>query len=115
MIWQSDSLKIIRSFPEQVRYDVGVELMRIQSGMNPIDWKPVRSVGQGVREIRVQYRGQYRVFYTAKFAESIYVLSAFIKKTQRTPKAEIQLAKRRFREVIRSRNRRMGAISHDPG
>ena len=71
VIWQRDSLKALQSFPAKVKHDVGVELMRVQSGLNPIDWKPMPSIGQGVREIRVQYRGQYRVFYIAKFDEAI--------------------------------------------
>ena len=82
---------------------MGVELMRVQSDEDPIDWKPMTSVGPGVREIRVQYRGQYRMMYIAKFEEAIYVLSVFRKKTQRTPKAEIDKAKARLREAIRSR------------
>jgi len=103
MIWQSDSLKTLKGFPEQVKHDFGVELMRIQSGLDPIDWKPMPSIGKGVREVRVQYRNQYRLVYVAKFEEAIYVLSAFIKKTQRTPRAEVDKAKERLREVIRSR------------
>lgn len=103
VIWQSDSLKKIRSFPEQVKHDLGVELMRVQSGLAPLDSKPMQTIGRGVREIRVQYRGQYRVFYIASFDEAVYVLSAYIKKTQRAPKTEIDLAKQRLREVIRSR------------
>ncbi len=67
--------------------------MRVQSGLNPVDWKPMPVIGQGVREIGVRYRSQYRVFYIAEFSDAIYVLSAFIKKTQRTPKAEIDLAR----------------------
>ena len=103
VIWQSSWLKILQSFPEQVRRDVGVELMKVQGGLNPVDWKPMPSVGQGVREIRDRYRSHYRVFYIAEFSDPIYVLSAFIKKTQRTPKAEINLARQRLRTVIRSR------------
>lgn len=103
VVWQSDSLKTLQRFPAQVKHDIGVELMRVQDGLNPLDWKPMASVGTGVREIRVQYRGQYRVFYIATFEEAVYVLSAFHKKTQRTPKAEIDLAKKRLREVKRSR------------
>ena len=104
VIWQSDSLKTLQNFPVQVKYGVGVELMRVQQGEDPVDWKPMQSVGQGVREIRVRYRGEYRVFYIATFDKAIYVLSAFIKKTRRTPKKEIDLARQRLREVIRSRN-----------
>ncbi|MCZ6658479.1 MAG: type II toxin-antitoxin system RelE/ParE family toxin [Gammaproteobacteria bacterium] len=103
VIWQSDSLKTLKSFPSQVKYAVGVELMRVQSGLTPMDSKPMQSIGPGVREIRVQYRNQYRVLYIASFDEAVYVLGAFIKKTQRTPKTEIDLAKQRLREVKRSR------------
>ena len=102
-IWHGDSLKTIQGYAEQVQHDFGVELMRVQSDMDPVDWKPMTSVGKGVREIRVRYRGQYRLFYVAKFDEAIYVLSAFIKKTRTTPKAEIDKAKERLREVIRDR------------
>ncbi len=103
VIWQSDSLTQLRKMPGQVKADMGVELMRVQSGEDPLDWKPMPSVGAGVREIRVQYRGQYRLMYVAKFDEAVYVLSVFRKKTQRTPKAEIDKAKDRLREVIQSR------------
>ena len=59
------------------------------------------SIGQGVREIRVQYEGQYRVIYIAKFSESIYVLHAFRKKTQRTSRQDIDLARNRLKEIKR--------------
>ena len=103
VLWVASSQEVVRGFPKQVRSDLGTELRRLQEGLLPKKWKPMPSIGQGVREIRVQYRGQYRVFYIAKFDEAIYVLSAFIKKTQRTPKSEIDLAKQRLREVKRSR------------
>jgi phage-related protein len=103
LVWQRDSLNILKGFARQVQHDFGVELMRVQSGLDPVDWKPMTSVGKGAREIRVQYRGQYRVIYIAKFEEAVYVLSAFQKKTQRTPKSEIELARNRLQEVIQSR------------
>jgi phage-related protein len=69
------------------------------------DWKPMPTVGIGVREIRVHARGEYRVIYVAKFPESIYVLHAFQKKTQRTPQREIDIARARFRALIEQRKK----------
>ena len=103
VIWQNDSLNELKKLPDQVLADMGTELMRVQYGENPIDWKPMTSIGKGVKEIRVHYRGEYRMMYVANFEEAVYVLSVFHKKTQRTPKAEIDKAKGRLREVIRSR------------
>jgi phage-related protein len=61
------------------------------------------AVGIGVREIRVRTGREHRVIYIAKFAEGVYVLHAFEKKTRRTPKRDIELAKNRLREVIKIR------------
>jgi len=105
VVWQGGSLKTLQGFPNQVKYDFGVELMRVQSGQDPIDWKPMTSVGSGVKEIRVQYRGQYRLFYIASFDDAVYVLNVFIKKTQRTPKSEIDKARARLRGIQQSRKK----------
>ena len=51
VVWQSDTLKTLQGFPDPVKYDFGVELMRVQFGQDPIDWKPMRSVGPGVKEM----------------------------------------------------------------
>ena len=59
------------------------------------------SIGQGVTEIRIQYEGQYRVIYIAKFSEAIYVLHAFRKKTQRTSIQDMALAKNRLKQIKR--------------
>lgn len=61
------------------------------------------SVGPGAYEIRIRTRVEHRVFYVAKFSEGIYVLHAFEKKTQRTPKSDIELARRRFGAVLHGR------------
>ena len=99
--WLGTSREDVKSFPEKVRQIVGAELMAIQSGYDPSDWKPMNSIGQGVREIRVQYEGQYRVIYIAKFSESIYVLHAFRKKTQRTSRQDMDLARNRLKQLRR--------------
>lgn len=65
----------------------------------PKDFKPMPDVGKGAYEIRVHLDGAWRVIYVAKFAEAIYVLHAFQKKTQQTNKDDIELAKKRYRTI----------------
>lgn len=86
--------------PEDARRDIGVELTLVQGGDLPTDWKPIRGVGAGVMEIRVHRPGEFRVIYVAKFAEAVYVLHAFGKKSQKTPKADLDLAKRRYVQML---------------
>ena len=99
--WLGTSRVDVKSFPEKVRRIVGTELMAVQSGYEPSDWKPMSSIGPGVREIRVQYEGQFRVIYVAKLRESIYVLHAFQKKTERTSKQDLDLARNRLKQIKR--------------
>jgi phage-related protein len=98
-----DSLDQIRAFPEGARHDAGFQLERVQRGLDPDDWKPIKSVGPGVREIRVRdAAGAFRVIYLAAWAEAVYVLHAFQKKTQRTSKRDLMIAEIRFRTLRRS-------------
>ena len=98
--WLGSSLDDIRAMPEDARRDIGVELTLVQGGDLPTDWKPIRGVGAGVMEIRVHRPGEFRVIYVAKFAEAVYVLHAFGKKSQRTPKTDLDLAKRRYAQML---------------
>lgn len=62
------------------------------------------SVGKGVEELRIwDESGTYRVIYVARFAEAVYILHAFQKKTESTAQKELDLAKLRYAELIRSR------------
>ena len=61
------------------------------------------AVGAGVKEIRIRVEKAYRVLYVAKFAEAVYVLHAFEKKTQRTAKADIDLDAVRYRQLLNER------------
>jgi phage-related protein len=81
------------------------QLNLVQQGLDPHDWKPMTTVGIGVREIRIHEDGEFRVLYVAKFPEAIYVLSAFEKKSRRTPRNEVRLAADRLRSVIEARRR----------
>lgn len=98
--WLGSSLDDIRAMPEDARRGIGVELTLVQGGDLPTDWKPIRGVGAGVMEIRVHRPGEFRVIYVAKFAEAVYVLHAFGTKSQRTPKTDLDLAKRRYAQML---------------
>ncbi len=71
-----------------------------QVGREPADFKPMPVVGPGAFEIRVRDdAGAFRVIYVAKFEHAIYVLHAFQKKTQKTPRVDIELAARRYKAI----------------
>ncbi|EHS0784521.1 type II toxin-antitoxin system RelE/ParE family toxin [Salmonella enterica] len=100
------SLDDLRAFPESPRQQMGYQLDRIQQGLDPDDWKPFSTVGAGVREVRIQDSdGIYRAMYVAKFEEAVYVLHCFQKKTQSTSNHDINLAKRRFKELLQERKK----------
>jgi phage-related protein len=61
------------------------------------------SVGPGVQELRIHTGVEHRVFYLAKFEEEVYVLHAFLKKTQKTAQRDLELARQRYRDVLRAR------------
>ncbi len=97
-----NALDELRSFPEDARQDAGYQLDKVQRGEQPDDFKPMPGIGKGVEEIRIwANNGTYRVVYTARLASSICVLHAFQKKTQATPKRDIEIAKARFNELMR--------------
>jgi phage-related protein len=82
------------------RRAAGYQLDRVQRGLDPDDWKPMQSVGPGVRELRLRDRGgAFRVIYLARLADRIVVLHAFQKKAQRTANQDIDLAAKRLREL----------------
>jgi phage-related protein len=63
----------------------------------------MKSIGPGVREIRVRdAAGAFRVIYIATWANAVYVLHAFQKKTQQTSKRDLMIAEIRFRTLRRS-------------
>jgi phage-related protein len=95
-----DSLDALRRFPEVARRRAGYQLDRVQRGLQPDDWKPMNSVGPGVREIRIrEERGAFRVMYVTKFGETVYVLHCFQKKGQKTNSADLEIAIRRYKKV----------------
>jgi len=92
--------------PRLARREAGYQLGLVQQGEDPDDWKPMSTIGAGVREIRIRDEsGAYRVIYVAKFADAIYVLHAFQKKTQKTDKRDLDLATKRYRELLQEKKR----------
>ena len=105
IIFVGPSIEEIRAFPVEAKRETGFQLDKIQHGYPASDWKPINTIGIGVREIRVSgSSGIFRVVYVAKFKEAIYVLHAFQKKSQKTRKRDIEIAKMAYKKVLGKRN-----------
>ena len=92
----------LRAFPLTARREAGHQLDQVHNGREPDDWKPMTAVGRGVQEIRIRDEaGAFRVLYSAKFADAVYVLHCFQKKTEKTSKADVGIAAKRYREVLK--------------
>jgi phage-related protein len=99
--FRGNSLDDLRQFPLNARREAGYQIDRVQNGLEPSDWKPMNSVGQGVKEIRIRDAdGAFRVIYLAKLADAVHVLHCFQKKTEKTTEADIELARKRFRALM---------------
>ncbi len=94
---------IIKSFPEDVRRELGKAIFDLQAGFNlsmPLS-RSMPSVAAGVSELRIRDRsGIYRVFYYTKLSDSVLIIHAFTKKTQKTPQHEIVIAQERLKEIL---------------
>ncbi len=96
------ALDDLRAFPLSARREAGHQLDQVQHGQEPDDWKPMSTVGQGVREIRLRdAAGAFRVMYVARLADAIYVLHCFQKKTQKTSKNDLDVATTRYRDLLK--------------
>ena len=101
IIFIGQSKNIIKSFPQAAKRNTGYQLDKIQNGKEPSDWKPVNTIGTGVREIRIKDKeGIYRVIYISKFKQSIYVLHAFKKKARKTSKHDIDVVKTAYKIML---------------
>ena len=89
----------LRNFPDEARRGAGFELRAVQNGLEPSDWRPMRAIGPGVREIRIHVLGEWRVAYVARLKDTVYVLHAFQKKGRKTSRQDIELARRRYRQI----------------
>ena len=101
--WIGSSKRDLLAMPREVQQLAGRELRRVQRGADPLDWKPMRTVGLGAREIRTHVKGEHRIFYVATFAEAVYVLRVFQKKSQKTSARDLALGRERYRAMLRER------------
>ena len=101
--WVSSARDELRDFPDDARAEAGIAIWALQLGEAPPDSKPMAIVGRGVQEIRIRTTDAYRIFYVAKFAEAIYILHAFQKKTQKTARSNIELGQQRYKQLLRER------------
>ncbi|WP_405283852.1 type II toxin-antitoxin system RelE/ParE family toxin [Gaopeijia maritima] len=105
LYWVGSSLADVRAFPEAVRTDVGFALWVAQQGQRPRQAKVMKEIvsGAGVLEIVERHAGDaYRVVYTVRFTDAVYVLYAFQKKSRRgtkTPRHDIDLIRDRLRDA----------------
>ena len=100
-IFLGDTYRVICDFPDDARRSAGYQIRRVQHGKEPDDWKSLPIVGANVREIRIrESSGAFRVIYQATLPEAVLVLNAFQKKTQKTPRHEIDIARVRLSEYL---------------
>jgi phage-related protein len=111
IVWISSSRRDLRGLPERVRQDIGQALYTAQRGETDPAAKPLKGFG-GARAMEIVERdpsGAYRAVYTAQFADVVYVLHVFQKKSKRgiaTPKQDIDLIRRRLAEAERHHRER---------
>jgi phage-related protein len=100
LIWMGSSREDLSAFPREARREMGYQLEHVQEGVDPDGWKPMSTVGSGVREIRIrESSGAFRCIYLATRPDGIYVLHCFQKKTRKTSQQDLNLAERRFKAI----------------
>jgi phage-related protein len=103
-LWLGSSRGDVRAFPRDARRLTGFHLRQVQKGLEPLDWKSLPTVGPSVREIRVHTALEHRVLYVTKFAEAVYVLHAFEKRSRKTARHDIELGRQWFRALMSRRS-----------
>ena len=100
--FRGTALDDLRGFPQSAMCEAGYQLDRVQHGLAPDDAKAMPSIGAGVVELRIwDEAGTFRVVYLAKLADAVYVLHCFQKKAQQTAKRDIDLAKKRLKDLMK--------------
>lgn len=101
LVFRGSARSELMAFPSLAIAEAGYQLHLVQIGQEPDDWKPMQEIGPGVREIRVRDdAGAFRIVYVARFADAVYVLHCFQKKTQQTAQSKIELARKRYKELV---------------
>ncbi|WP_349369900.1 type II toxin-antitoxin system RelE/ParE family toxin [Salinarimonas sp.] len=112
LLWIASSRRDYLEFPGEVQDVFGFALHLAQEGLQPPEAKLLRGLGSGVVELVDEHDGDaYRAVYTVRFAECVYVLHAFKKKSKRgnaTPQTDIELIRRRLRDAEADHAQRFG-------
>jgi phage-related protein len=99
ILFVGSSLVDLSAFPEAARREAGFDLWQVQLGAMPRDFKPMPVIGLGAYEVRIKQKGEWRVIYVARLSEAIYVLHCFQKTTTQTAPADVDLPRRRYRQI----------------
>lgn len=103
VIWLGDSQKVIQSFPSDIKKDLGADLMRLQCGMEPNNWKPFSGLKRNAFELRAKDKtGIYRTIYVTFIKEKICILHCFQKKTNKTAQKDVDIANQRLKELLQT-------------
>ena len=104
VIWLGDSLRELKTFPAFVQDEMGYAIYLAQRGDKHVLAKPLQGLGSGVLEVVSDHRGDtFRSVYTVRFADRLFVLHAFQKKSKSgmaTPKGDIELIKQRLKQAV---------------
>jgi len=103
ILWLGSSRHDLQAFPPDAKRLAGFQLRLVQQGEEPSGWKPMPSIGPGVREIRIHTAVEHRVCYVAKFEGAIYVLHAFEKRARKTSQHDVELVRQRYQALIAQR------------
>ena len=101
VVWEGDSLDVLREWPGIMQSAFGASLLRLQEGKRPaLATRPMKSIGRGVFELKAADRATwYRVIYLARIEDTIYVLDSFTKKSRKTEKNDLDRAKARLSQL----------------
>jgi phage-related protein len=101
--WYVNTLKEVQGFPVEIKKEIGYLIHKLQLGdlLNMPHSRSMSSVATGCHELRVKGSdGIYRVFYILKVKNKVIVFHVFKKKSQQTPKKEIDAAKKNLKEML---------------
>ncbi len=97
VVWRGNSQKCLRKFLNEAKSNLGYNLDLVQTGKDPLDWKPFPCSEQGVKELRTEVtEGFYRVVYYLKIQGCVVVLHAFQKSKRRTDKKDVRTIETRL-------------------
>jgi phage-related protein len=99
VVWEGNSRRVIKGFPEGPRANLGYFLLLVQQGVEPPGSTPVPGL-DGVFELRDQdERAWYRVLYLKRIKGRVHVLHCFEKRSNRIEKRDLETAKKRIKQI----------------